>query len=85
MKKIVIITILLSLLIGCASVISRRNDGVNPAFRSGIYPATRVDTMLFMVGISAGEMWWFVPWSIFELPISITVDTVLIPYDLLRN
>ena len=76
--------LLIVFLAGCSTIAVRSQQAQDYEVMTGIYPATRMDALIFLMGWSDSDVWWFVPWGFFEMPISLAFDTVLIPYDLLK-
>jgi uncharacterized protein YceK len=72
--KTILLVALACLMTGCGTL--ARNDFKYMLEESDLYPATKFDIFLVQGGPLA------IPFILVDLPISLTTDTLLLPYDL---
>lgn len=88
MKKIIIVLFFVPFLTGCASILYRTNNDPKP-IQPGIYPSVRADVenvnMLMKKDydslLHGAEPMIFIL-SLADIPVALTFDTILLPYDL---
>lgn len=86
-RLLVLMAIVVAMLIpsGCGTISSFQE-------RDGLYPATTMDVLAWSVILSYSEYpenLVYVPavslFTLIDLPISLTMDTLMLPYDLYKN
>jgi uncharacterized protein YceK len=87
--KMLVVTLLLGVLSGCATVMVRDFPSCRPQRATSLYPATSVDATCIVTGGGNLEgdtslLGYIVlsPFWILDLPVSLVTDTILLPNDL---
>ena len=84
--RILLIGLICCLCSGCATVITRSYDSSGWIHFRGAYPATRFEADIIGSGSGSDPLYpLFIAGSIIDLPLSVVFDTLLLPYDLLKE
>ena len=88
LANLLLVTVLAGSLSGCATVITRAYMSDGYASPGCVYPATRMDICVLTAvprawrDSSVLEVITAVPCVLLDLPLSLTFDTLLLPYDI---
>ena len=70
---------------GCATVLTRSTDKYGIFHKHGAYPATLIDAELISSGTGEPTYPLLLIGCILDLPLSAAFDTLLLPYDLIKE
>jgi uncharacterized protein YceK len=84
MNKLFATLSLLALLCsGCGTVITHTGSGSDMGYhRDGVYRGTVADCGAIMAPfMGEARLWFFLPLGLVDLPLSLTADTLILPFD----